>query len=194
MVVTQSRAVGGINLPASPAPAGTGESVGVERHVAKLTGHVVNSTDQLPVGKHASADSFGNGDYHEVADLFPVSKPNLGKHTGVCGVLQLHAHTGRVLDCSFEVEFRPSQVGGKNDALRTRAEASGYADADALENAVRINLHQMANLGRKSFCRGVRIAGGRHGFLGEEVSIYVRNAYGRLGGAKVRYQDRAPVI
>ena len=85
--------------------------------MSKFAGHAMESSDQLSIRKHAGADTFGNGDNHEVANLFRVSEPDFGEDAGVCGVFQLHAHTSALFEGAFEVEFRPPQVRRKNHAL-----------------------------------------------------------------------------
>ena len=162
--------------------------------MAKLSRHTIHSSYQLSVREHPGTDPLGNSDDDEVAHLFSVSKPNLSEYTRICRVFHLHAHARGVLDRSLNVEFRPSKVRGENDSPGQVIETPGDADPDSLENAVRVNLHQVANLCCEGACRNPRISSCGHCFLGEEIPIHVSHAYRCLGGPQVCYQNRASII
>ncbi len=150
--------------------------------MAKLSRHPIHSSYQLSVREHTGANPLGNSHDDEVSHLFSVSKPNLSEYTGICRVFHLHAHARGVLDRSLNVEFRPSKVRGENDSPGDVTETPGDADPDSLENAVRVNLHQMANLYCEGVCSKLRISSCGHCFLGEEIPIHVSDAYRCLGG------------
>src|SRR5204862_2887480 len=56
-VVAQSGAVGGEDLPAPTAAASANRSIGIQRNVAKLTGHSMHSAHEFSVGQNCSSIS-----------------------------------------------------------------------------------------------------------------------------------------
>src|ERR1039458_9658074 len=177
-VVAQGRAVGSEYLPATAAAAPAEGARGIHRNVPELPGHPVETAHQRPVGQNSGADTFGNGDHHQVAACVNAVEPDLGQDAGIGSVLQFHVKASLLHDWVPNVDVGPFQIGSEHQAIHVVVEAAGQTDAHPLNHlAAAGTLDPLDGLDQPAQ-RQLGIRRGAHHFLRRELAVGVAHPLG----------------